>query len=344
MILLAQRNAGGIEAKLTAKRIMSASSSSLAPTSSLPPPTYLLYFLDSYKFTAHAKLLEVRRVPDVECMQKRSENDKKNNHNTQGRSSFFDLVLDQTIFHPQGGGQPSDEGSISHSSSGLVFDVSKTVLDKETGVVLHRGVYRDSSSSSSPSVDPLDTWRVGDEVLLQINVAKRTLHTKLHTAGHLVDLAESQLGFNWLPGKAFHFPEGPYIEYNTGEHSVKITEANRGEISTKLNNTCNDLINNSNHEGNHSVHDKERRDHCDSSMKREDQEEEIEKEEEVGLESAKDSFLPTAVNTRRYVSIGGVGTFCGGTHLRDIKELQQIQIKKISSKKNLVRIHYTVPA
>lgn len=23
-------------------------------------------------------------------------------------------------------------------------------------------------------------------------------------------------------GKAFHFPEGPYIEYNTGENSVKV--------------------------------------------------------------------------------------------------------------------------
>ena len=43
---------------------------------------------------------------------------------------------------------------------------------------------------------------------------KRMLHSKLHSAGHLLDCAVDELGLDHLvPTKGFHFPAGPYVEY-----------------------------------------------------------------------------------------------------------------------------------
>ncbi|XWS53626.1 hypothetical protein CRYUN_Cryun10bG0017000 [Craigia yunnanensis] len=48
------------------------------------------------------------------------------------------LILDSTIFHPQGGGQPSDSGSICVTNSNHRFCV-QDVRSKD-GVVFHYGV------------------------------------------------------------------------------------------------------------------------------------------------------------------------------------------------------------
>lgn len=41
----------------------------------------------------------------------------------------------------------------------------------------------------------------------------RRKHAKLHSAGHLLDLAVQNLGFGWETAKGYHFEDGPYVEY-----------------------------------------------------------------------------------------------------------------------------------
>ncbi|OCT51559.1 hypothetical protein CLCR_08952 [Cladophialophora carrionii] len=124
------------------------------------------------------------------------------------------VVTQETIFHPQGGGQPSDVGVITSPSSGARFTVSAVRHDAlNDGVVLHLGRFADVSTSTTtkPSFTP------GDTVTQAIDVDKRTLYSRLHTAGHVLGAAVRHLLEHEIPGfdelKASHFPDSAACEF-----------------------------------------------------------------------------------------------------------------------------------
>jgi alanyl-tRNA synthetase len=80
------------------------------------------------------------------------------------------LVLDRTIFHPKGGGQPSDKGTIQSPSYALTL--KKAIFYK--GVVIHWG----KLSSGTPSEG---------EVSCELDWDYRHLIMRRHTAAHLLD-------------------------------------------------------------------------------------------------------------------------------------------------------------
>lgn len=48
---------------------------------------------------------------------------------------------------------------------------------------------------------------------MKVDEEKRRLYARVHSAGHLLDIAVNQLGYQWVPGKGYHFPTGAYVEY-----------------------------------------------------------------------------------------------------------------------------------
>ena len=121
----------------------------------------------------------------------------------------FAVATNETIFHAQGGGQPSDVGTITSSSDdGAKLNVSAVRYDAvDEGVVLHVGRFADSSSQFS----------VGDSVTQDIDVDKRVFYSRLHTAGHVLGAAVRHLledkieNFDEL--KASHFPDSAACEF-----------------------------------------------------------------------------------------------------------------------------------
>jgi len=95
------------------------------------------------------------------------------------------VILDQTLFYPEGGGQPADHGTINKDGSALMVNDVQNV----GGVVLHK-------------VDHLDGVAVGDRVTGQIDMRRRLAHARHHTATHLVhDSAKRVLGNHvWQAG------------------------------------------------------------------------------------------------------------------------------------------------
>lgn len=138
--------------------------------------TKLLYLEDMCKPTCHARILEIRYLPDMQA-----------------------LVLDQTVFYPQGGGQPADKGYIKNDLS--TFDVQGVTKEGET--VLHKGVITHGQM-----------FHEHDAVVAEVNPEIRLLHNRNHTGGHMIDYALFALGYALTPNKAYHFPQGPYIECN----------------------------------------------------------------------------------------------------------------------------------
>jgi Ser-tRNA(Ala) deacylase AlaX len=105
--------------------------------------------------------------------------------------------LSETLFHPQGGGQKADRGTIAGRT---VIHVAHA----EGGEVNH---YLDST----------DGLAVGDEVPLVVDAEWRALNSRLHTAGHLV-AAVVETEFPQLQGvSGHHWPGEGRVEFTPGD-------------------------------------------------------------------------------------------------------------------------------
>ena len=80
------------------------------------------------------------------------------------------LILDKTLFYPEGGGQPEDTGYIT-SSSGVEVKMEHARLVGD--IVFHK------VSDASP-------FRVGEKVIGKIDAGRRMSHARHHTATHIL--------------------------------------------------------------------------------------------------------------------------------------------------------------
>ncbi len=84
------------------------------------------------------------------------------------------IILDRTIFYPEGGGQPSDEGIIKRDNGDELFI---TYAEKVNNIVLHH-----VAEDDIPKLDGI----VHEEITGKIDSYRRDLLTRNHTATHLV--------------------------------------------------------------------------------------------------------------------------------------------------------------
>jgi len=112
------------------------------------------------------------------------------------------IQLNETIFHPKGGGQPSDEGMINGIQ---VAYVHKEFFDKnhlEKFEIYH-----------CFEVNQPFGFKVGDKVELQVDASIRLLHSRLHTAGHVLADAVRKC-FPELEGyQGNHYPGNSYVKF-----------------------------------------------------------------------------------------------------------------------------------
>lgn len=95
------------------------------------------------------------------------------------------------------------------------------------GIISHFGKYTSESKFES-----------GAEVDLKIDENFRRTNARIHSAGHLLDMAMNRAGKTELkPGKGYHFEEGPYVEY-----IGVVAEKDRAPLCEELNKHCADII------------------------------------------------------------------------------------------------------
>ncbi len=158
--------------------------------------TELLYMQDSYLFEESAKIISTSVYED-------------------GRKV---IVVDRTIFYPQGGGQRFDTGKISNDSA--TFNVGEVRFVE--GQVLHIGNYEKGEFKS------------GDQVKLQIDRDRRILHSKLQSGGHLIDMAIRKIGYTDLvPSKGAHYPEWSEVDY-VGTIAPEVVDSVSGKLQAQL--------------------------------------------------------------------------------------------------------------
>lgn len=128
--------------------------------------TQLIYYEDPYKKELDCRVLSV-----------------------QEKGNLLNVILDKTIFYPEGGGQPSDKGTLGDSRVEYV-----RVSD---GEVVHQ-VKGDLTK--------------GDQVKATLDWNWRYKHMKLHSAGHLLHEVIVAMQSDLVPIGASHGKKA-YLEY-----------------------------------------------------------------------------------------------------------------------------------
>lgn len=246
---------------------------------------------DTQRTSAETKLLYLADLKSTECDAKvleiLSREDSKNI-----------IILDQTIFYPQGGGQPCDQGTITSSSAKFIVEDVRKV----DGVVQHIGHFEKGKFSKDDTVHCI------------VDKERRLLNTRLYSAGHIVDIALVELGINWKPGKGYHFPEGPYVEYEGSLENV-----DKEDLQRKLESISNKIV-------------EEGRKTDLSFLSQKDA-------EAMGVSFP--ANLPSGTQVR-VVKYGEHGISCGGTHVTNTEQIGKMVIRKISQKAGTIRVSYDI--
>jgi Ser-tRNA(Ala) deacylase AlaX len=201
-----------------------------------------------------------------------------------------DIVLDQTCFYARGGGQDWDTGTISK------VQVDEVRLD-ENGVVHHIG----------QGIAP----EIGDNVSCVVNESRRQINTRLHSAGHVVDMANSSVHPSWVPGRGAHYPHMSFVEYTQAEVGdtthQQIQEAVDAILSQNITNTM----------------------------------QYVDKDKLALYCRHVPDNLP-ANKPIRVVMYGEFGVPCGGTHVQNLSDIGKIEITKVKTKKGVTKVSYRV--
>ena len=154
----------------------------------------------------------------------------------------------------------------------------------------------------------------GDKVTCKVDHERRMINMRLHSAAHVIDMAIDNLGLDWVATKGQHYPHLSAVEYS-GTWDPEKAENLRAEIE--------DLANNLIEEGSHNtlrfMPVEEMHKYCRNVP----------------------ANLPTN-KPGRVVFYGDFGVPCGGTHVRDIKQVGKLAIPKMKEKKDVIRVNYTV--
>lgn len=237
--------------------------------------TKLLYLEDFNLLTCDAKVVDVSE-----------EN---------GRSV---ILLNQTIFYPQGGGQPYDKGIIEGSPVKFLVEEVRFV----NGIVKHIGTFESGTLS------------VGDGVKCLVDRARRALHSRIHSAGHVVDMTVTAWKLNWVPGKGYHFPEGPYVEY-----AGSFDGLDKEKLKTDIENLCNKFVNENRETKLFFMDKKKMKEVC--------------------------HFIPDYIpegKPARVVMYGDFGVPCGGTHVGHLGDIRHMIIRKIKADGAHIRVAYDI--
>ncbi|KAH8165682.1 hypothetical protein CIB48_g2585 [Xylaria polymorpha] len=189
------------------------------------------------------------------------------------------IITDSTIFHVQGGGQLSDTGTM-------------------------------TSSDEAATAKADSTFEVKSELQQHVDAEKRNLHSRLHTAGHVMSLAIHALCREGvLPPltevKASHYPDSAAVVFNgsiDGKHKdaiqAKTDEFVRSASPVKI----------------HWWPMEELLAKCHGT--------------------GEGFALPEGETLGRVVEMEGLGSYpCGGTHVQDCSQVGKIEVKKIARSK-----------
>ncbi|KAJ1801601.1 hypothetical protein LPJ59_000166 [Coemansia sp. RSA 2399] len=154
----------------------------------MPAPTTLKYFDDTYELEGDATVVNVLSSADVSDETLRKALSKH----------AAAVVLDQTLFYAQGGGQPSDIGTLAFGET--TFAVRHVFAYQ--GQVYHQGDF------SAPCA------ALGASAHMCVDRDTRLRNARCHSAGHVIFSVVRHTWHEMHEKKGHHFDDGAYVEFD----------------------------------------------------------------------------------------------------------------------------------
>ena len=180
-------------------------------------PTTRLYEENAYLAGCEATVLAVYRVEDQTPQGERDSDEREKNN---GTGPVWEVILDRTVFFPEGGGQSPDTGWIISYGRGRVAGCTYRVTDVQIadGVIRHTVTAVPSDTASDdPEAKNADSCgqefsgpAAGDTVTIAIDWERRFGFMQNHTGEHILSgLMHSRYGFD-------------NIGFHLSDHSVTV--------------------------------------------------------------------------------------------------------------------------
>jgi Ser-tRNA(Ala) deacylase AlaX len=289
------------------------------------------------------------------------------------------MILNATIGHPQGGGQPGDKGLIIIGNTDGVFVFCTTrwgVVAPLDSSVIHYGWLLDEEAAALARADPVVIADlIGDSspphgaltgeacsaaidaltlnttsstgVIVHVARGWRRACAKLHSAGHLLDAAVSRALPSLISSLLPVGETAPTLSAGKGNHfpggaaSVEYVGSRTGSILAAFSSAVSASITHIISEGARTrVALLPTKSDLPSAL--------VNNENELdGMDSSATAALDLthfpSNKPLRLVAVGGVDNVCpcGGTHVKHVSELKGLTITKVTSKKGLTKISYT---
>jgi alanyl-tRNA synthetase len=110
------------------------------------------------------------------------------------------IILESTIFHPQGGGQQCDLGDIHGFPVVAVKSEGERVLHFVEGEA--------------------EQVNAGDRISLKIDSSRRSLNSRLHTAGHLIGNVVERIHPDFKAVSGHHWPKEARVDFDIGSFDL----------------------------------------------------------------------------------------------------------------------------
>jgi len=313
----------------------------------IPAPTEQLFLTDTYLYHCTATLLLFRTTEAG---------------SSEAKHGSHALVASRTVFHPQGGGQPSDVGTIKVSfadGSQLPFPVSFACKSRQwEGVVEHFGTPDEvfltawtQATAAAAAAAAMAAPIVGTlslQLQMQVDEEVRRQSAVCHSAGHAMDAAMHRCGFlsqyHLKATKGYHFTDGPYVEYeitsndtnntNNTNSSSAVTPEVMNAMVPALNRVLQAIV----AEGISTQvallsRTAAAEQVCGAGEERQGG------GSSGGGGSCDMNEYPEEV---RVVTVAGYPCPCGGTHVASTLELEGCEVTKIKKKKSTLKVSYQI--
>jgi len=274
------------------------------------------------------------------------------------------IILKDSLFHPQGGGQPSDKGKII-ADNGDIFHVLFAISTSKSSskIIEHYGYISSSSESRRVDTDASIAVRVDTDASITVRVdtdasiaETSNLQIESNESDNLsTKLSELKLDFFSIDIEVhMHIDQACrklYSRLHSAGHTIdSALKRCDSDIFYRLKATKGyHFIDGPYVEYEGNLTDKEMKETLsilNESLKDIVNEDIltviylIKKEEAsvlLGISESELEFYPESI---RVVSIAGHPIACGGTHVNSTKDLESVTITKIKKKKNIVKISY----
>ena len=164
--------------------------------------------------------------------------------------------------------------------------------------------------------------------MLEIDGDWRVSCARIHSAGHALDVGMMALGYTIMPTKGYHFPEGPYVEYEARSAQERLSTEDKDSLPERLSAKMAELAA-------VGVADPAIEEVAVRFLK---------KDETLDLCPDADLRMFEAEDARvRVIRVGGQWIPCGGTHV-SMSTIGKVTVTKAKAKKSTLKVSYVLEA